>query len=60
MILSKGVKTGPAGPALAVPLFKGSKNTFQLTKNQIKCMVKNRVGIERLGSLEYFKGLKVK
>ena len=59
MILSKGNGTGPAGPALAVPHSKEIKNIFQLTKNQIKWMVKNRAGIERLwilGILQKFEG----
>ena len=50
-------KGGGAGLALTGPLFKGGSKYFQLTNNQIKCMVKNRAGIEWLGNEpQKFKG----
>ena len=47
--LSKGSGTGLAGLALARTLFKGGSKYFSANQNQIKCMVKNRSGIEQLG-----------
>ena len=49
MMVSKGGGTAPDGPALAGPLLKEGLKNCQLTKNQIKCISKNRAGNEQLG-----------
>ena len=45
----KGSRTSLTSLALVRLLFKEVQNIFQLNKNQIKSMIKNRAGIERLG-----------
>ena len=57
----KGSGTGLGSLALVDHFSKEVQNIFQLTKNQIKCMVKNGGWNRAAGmrTLEYFKSSKV-